>query len=270
MVGIYKITNKINQKSYIGQSVNIESRWLTHKHDSHNIELKQDIESLGLCNFTFEVLEECEANELDIKEKYWIAYFDSFYNGYNKTLGGSGDSNPLGLDYEAIYQSYLETNSMQKTADIFNCSITPVRNAIRQHGIDMSDCSKEKKVEQIDINTLEVIATYSSLAEAGRAVGLTYSAISRVVNGHGTSAAGYYWRLAGTENHLIKKEVKKWKRPIAQCDLETEKILNTFSSASDAARFLGKHPKNGSSPILMACKGKYKHAYGFKWKYLDE
>ena len=112
MVGIYKITNKINQKSYIGQSVNIESRWLTHKHDSHNIELKQDIESLGLCNFTFEVLEECEANELDIKEKYWIAYFDSFYNGYNKTLGGSGDSNPLGLDYEAIYQSYLETNSM--------------------------------------------------------------------------------------------------------------------------------------------------------------
>ena len=134
----------------------------------------------------------------------------------------------------------------------------------------MSDCSKEKKVEQIDINTLEVIATYSSLAEAGRAVGLTYSAISRVVNGHGTSAAGYYWRLAGTENHLIKKEVKKWKRPIAQCDLETEKILNTFSSASDAARFLGKHPKNGSSPILMACKGKYKHAYGFKWKYLDE
>ena len=43
MVGIYKITNKTNNKSYIGQSVNIETHWLKHKNDSHNIELKNDI-----------------------------------------------------------------------------------------------------------------------------------------------------------------------------------------------------------------------------------
>ena len=270
MVGIYKITNKTNQKSYIGQSINIETRWLKHKNDSHNTELKNDIQNLGLQNFTFEILEECDISSLDMREKYWIAYYNTHQNGYNKTAGGSGDSNPLNLDYEAIYQSYLETNSMSATAKIFNCSITPVRNAIRQHGIDKSDCSKEKVVEQIDMNTFEVIATYPSLAEAGKAMGISYSAISRVINGHGTNAAGYYWRLAGAETTTPIKTTKKWKRKIAQCDLETEEILNTFSSAADAARFLNKHPKNGSSPILMACKGQYKQAYGFKWKYIDE
>lgn len=270
MVGIYKITNKTNNKSYIGQSVNIETRWLKHKNDSHNIELKNDIQKLGLQNFTFEVLEECNTNDLDNREKYWISYYDTHQNGYNKTAGGSADSNPLNLDYEAIYQKFLETNSLSKTAEIFNCSVTPVRNAIRQYGIDKSDCCKEKRVEQIDMNTFEVIAIYPSLAEAGKAVGVSYSAISKVINGHGSNAAGYYWRLAGSNTDLPKKETKKWKRQIAQCSLETGETLNTFQSASDAARFLNKHPKNGSSPILMACKGKYKQAYGFKWKYLDE
>lgn len=269
MVGIYKITNKINNKSYIGQSVNIETRWLKHKNDSHNIELKNDIQKLGLQNFTFEVLEECNTNDLDSREKYWISYYDTHQNGYNKTAGGSAGSNPLNLDYEAIYQSFLETNSLSKTAEIFNCSVTPVRNAVRQYGIDKSDCCKEKVVEQIDINTSEVIATYPSLAEAGKAVGVSYSAISRVVNGHGTNAAGYYWRLVGTDSLPIKKEMKKWKRKIGQYDLNTDELLASFNSASDAARSLGKDGKNGGSSIISACKGTYKQAYGYKWKYLD-
>lgn len=269
MVGIYKITNKINNKCYIGYSNNIEKRWCSHRTNPQNPELKQDMEKFGLYNFLFEVLEECSVNELPQKETYWIKYYDSYHTGYNMNSGGSGNGNPLNLDYEAIYQSFLETNSLTKTAEIFNCSVTPVRNAIRQYGIDKSECSKEKIVEQIDINTQQVIATYASLAEAGKAVGVSYSAISRVINGHGTSAAGYYWRLAGTDSLPAKKEIKKWKRKIGQYDLNTDELLASFNSAADAARSLGKDGKNGGSSIISACKGIYKQAYGYIWKYLD-
>lgn len=269
MIGIYKITNKLNQKCYVGQSVNIEQRWAKHRTDSHNLELRNDIQKLGIQNFTFEVLEECKINELDQREKYWIQYFNSYEEGYNLTLGGSGNNNPLNLDYEAIYQRFLETNSMSKTAEEFNCSVTPVRNALRQHGIDYSDVEKEKPVEQIDPITLQVIKVYPSIAEAGKALGVTYSAISLAANGTSQTSCGYYWRFVGETKQFDKKTIKKWKRKIAQYNLDTNELITTFSSAADAARSLGKDGKNGGSQIISACKGIYKQAYGYKWKYLD-
>jgi group I intron endonuclease len=63
MIGIYKITNKITGKSYIGQSVNIETRWSQHKSVSRSYEtldgneLHKDILELGVENFSFEVIE---------------------------------------------------------------------------------------------------------------------------------------------------------------------------------------------------------------------
>ena len=79
MVGIYKITNLINNKAYIGQSINIESRWRHHKADSKN-KLSENYEKIlyrafrkyGIENFSFEVIEQCSIDELDIKEKYCI------------------------------------------------------------------------------------------------------------------------------------------------------------------------------------------------------
>ena len=43
-------------------------------------------------NFIFEVIEECSSNELNQKEKYWINFYNTFYNGYNQTLGGESSS----------------------------------------------------------------------------------------------------------------------------------------------------------------------------------
>ena len=97
MIGIYKITNLINQKSYIGQAVDIESRFRQHKttaynEKSHNYEypLYRAIRKYGLENFSFEVLEECLRSDLNQKEKYWVAKYDTYFNGYNQTLGGDG------------------------------------------------------------------------------------------------------------------------------------------------------------------------------------
>ena len=95
MIGIYKITNLLNEQSYIGLSVNIEKRWNKHKSNYLNKNCKEYEKTLyrafrkhGIENFSFEVIEECEFLELPNREIYWISYYDTFSNGYNETPGG--------------------------------------------------------------------------------------------------------------------------------------------------------------------------------------
>lgn len=97
MIGIYKITNQINNKIYIGQSRDIARRWNRHRNGPFNpnnnqyeCPLYRAIRKYGIENFTFEVIEECDIEFLNEREKYWIAYYNSFdtMNGYNLTAGG--------------------------------------------------------------------------------------------------------------------------------------------------------------------------------------
>ena len=95
MIGIYKITNKLNGHIYIGLSKNIEERWKKHcqKYKNPNDKeykkyLYRAFRKYGIDNFTFEVIEECEEKELCNREIYWISYYDSYANGYNETPGG--------------------------------------------------------------------------------------------------------------------------------------------------------------------------------------
>ena len=98
--GIYKITNLINQKSYIGQSKNIEERWKNHKSDSKSPEkshypLYRAFNKQGIENFKWEILEECPIEKLDEKEIYQIALYNTYEKGYNQTAGGRGTNNAV-------------------------------------------------------------------------------------------------------------------------------------------------------------------------------
>lgn len=99
MTGIYKITNLINGHAYIGQSVNIEKRWKQEIESSNNpndhsyeYPLMRAFRKYGFDNFSFEVIEECKVDELNQKERYWIKIYDTFFHGYNQTLGGDASS----------------------------------------------------------------------------------------------------------------------------------------------------------------------------------
>ena len=74
--GIYKITNKINNKSYIGQSKDIQRRWkehIKHSKDIHDTQvIYLAIRKYGLENFKFSIVEECALESLDEKEIYYI------------------------------------------------------------------------------------------------------------------------------------------------------------------------------------------------------
>ena len=95
VVGIYKITNKVNGKCYIGQSQDIatrfrEHRYLLRQNKYSNKKIQNAWNKYGEENFTFEIIEECMLDELDEKEMKYIKEYDSHYNGYNNTDGGGG------------------------------------------------------------------------------------------------------------------------------------------------------------------------------------
>lgn len=89
MIGIYKITNKTNNKSYIGKSNNIKRRFIEHRNLNHktNDNLKRAFKKYGIENFEFEILEECPIDKLNEKEIYYIA---TLKPEYNCTDGGDG------------------------------------------------------------------------------------------------------------------------------------------------------------------------------------
>lgn len=86
MIGIYKITNLKNGKAYVGQSINIERRWREHCRPSKAYKslITQAIVEDGKENFSFQVLVECEINELNDLELKFIHQFNTLEpNGYN-------------------------------------------------------------------------------------------------------------------------------------------------------------------------------------------
>lgn len=87
--GIYKITNLQNNMCYVGQAVDIASRWKQHIKRGLGAEtptknkLYPIMSSIGVENFSFEVIEECQRSQLNEREDYWQKYFHAIDFGYS-------------------------------------------------------------------------------------------------------------------------------------------------------------------------------------------
>lgn len=87
--GIYKITNIEEGKCYVGQAANIADRWRQHIKRGIGAEaatrnkLYPAMLSLGVENFTFEIVEECDRTLLNEREDYWQDYFYAKEFGYS-------------------------------------------------------------------------------------------------------------------------------------------------------------------------------------------
>ncbi len=128
MIGIYKIQNKQNQKIYIGQSNNIERRLKEHTSPSRYLNSRVPIDwaihFLGKENFTYEVVEECSPEELSSKESYWIKYYKSNTDGYNRNEGGDlqhrGSNNGRAkLTEEEIVEIRTAYNNHEKQREVY-------------------------------------------------------------------------------------------------------------------------------------------------------
>ena len=93
MIGIYKITSP-SSKIYIGQSIDIERRFNSYKNLTHcksQIKLYNSLQKYGSSSHTFEVIEICSLNELNIRERYWQDYYNVIEDGLNCCLTNSNE-----------------------------------------------------------------------------------------------------------------------------------------------------------------------------------
>jgi len=233
---VYKVTNIINQKVYIGQTMmSIRIRWNRHKNHSirknrndYDVKFHRAIRKYGPDNFIVEQLEEFEANDkkslLDLLNKSEIAYiekFDSFNNGYNSTLGGSKGCGRLGK---------LNSQSIK----------------IKQYTEDG-----------------EFIKEWDSIADAARFYNTFDTCIIDCLKGYNKSSAGYVWRYVNDPKNLPIGQIETRKRKIIlQYDLNGN-FIKEWSSIAEIKRVLNIHPGH----IPDVCKGRRNHAFGFVWKY---
>lgn len=123
MIGIYKITHKKTGKSYIGQSNNIERRFKEHCSKSESA-IGQAIKMYGSNSFDFKILEECELNELDDREIYWIEHFNTYKGyGYNCLPGGNLSAGELNnnakLTEEDVKKIRLAYNNHKSRKEVY-------------------------------------------------------------------------------------------------------------------------------------------------------
>lgn len=279
MTGIYKITNKINGKMYIGQSTDIFTRWRQHEQNHRlklsNFAIYRAFEKYGFENFEFSIIEETSVNALDEREKFWIQELhtyvkDPLCNGYNMTLGGEG--NTL-IDIERVCALWLEGKSV---ADIA-CITGHDRSAVRKYLTDCPDYSESEarsrgnrtmwanrgeSVEQYSL-TGEYLDTFANLADAERHTGVNSKNIWCAVSKKAITAGGYQWKYCSDDTILgdVTKKTKKQKQPVVR--VNKDGTTTTYESAAEASRQTGIT----ALQIRKVCQGKGLTAGGYKWYY---
>ena len=289
MIGIYKIENLVNGKKYIGQSVDIEDRWRDHKWLANNsysgkYPLYNAIRKYGLNNFDFSVIEECEINQLNDREIYWIKYYKTFIHqtdsqGYNLTRGGDGNKR---LPQEYVNWFIELWNQGFTTGEIVNITGKDKHTVIqylkwyedsytveesRHRGTISSGKKHKKSIVQYDYLG-RFIANYSSISDAVRILNHTESTLIRSAKLKSKGAFGYYF-IYDDENKednlkkLINMRPRSKSAPIIQLDLNGNFIAYYFSVREGSE-------KTGipMSSINANCGGATKTGHGFIWKYL--
>lgn len=252
---IYKITNNINGKVYIGQTTKkrgfldrypnkgtgIERVYNFYKknknrHEGYNVYLFNSIEKYGFDAFTVDEVFDVafDKNELNQKEMYYIEFFDSFRNGYNSTLGGEGSK---GL-----------------------------------RGLSGKECPVSKSVCQISLDGT-LIKIWDCISDVTKELGIDSSKISCVCRGQRGTTQGYVWVYL--EDYDKNKDYSKKPRArnrtkgvkgVLLLDHDNITILQEFKSVNEAARLLNI----SSGEVSQICLHKRKRKTRFNLIYKDE
>lgn len=267
---IYKVSNIVNDKVYIGKTIEtINTRWTRHKWEAfdvssplYNIHFYRAIRKYGIENFKIEIIEEATNDKLTEREKYWIKQFNSYNDGYNSTLGGEGAIRYEDEDFLELWDKGYGT---QYIADLLGCSVGTAGKRLKllipnyeeenkkRHGRGTSQfLEREKKVH-------ELWDEGKSGIEIKEALNIGKDALKMHLFNYENFDKEEYKR------RTIKENTKRYNKNniIRQLDLEGN-LIATFPSISEAIRQLG--PGHNVSNISSCINGKSKTAYGYKWE----
>lgn len=239
---VYLITNMISGHQYVGfTSLPPKKRWSNGKGYKENVYFYNAIKKYGWNNFKKEILEEnLTQQEAKEKEIFYINKFDTFNNGYNKTLGG--DSGIIHTP-ETKEKISIASKNMSKES----------RLAIAK--------KLSKTVYQYDLDG-NFIKKFPSCSSAGKELNISSAHITAVCNGIRKTIGGFIFKYYKS-NKIKPVENKK----VVQLSKEGF-FIREFENASQASKIL----KIERSKICSICNHypQRQTAGGFKWLFASE
>lgn len=219
--GIYSITSIESGKIYVGRSVAIERRWGDHLRNLYlgqheNKHLQNIYNKYGIRNLNFRVLEVCSEDALAQKEVYWYNELSPEINQMYPDDLSSATEMPILKLHNLTGEVICEYQSIRAAARAEDCAMSLLWTAIHEgrrtalgHVWVFKDTydpitftpvkpnrmyAKMKAVQQLDIDTGEVLRTFACAKDAADEMGVSNSAIKRAIRREKTSA-GYAWRF---------------------------------------------------------------------------
>lgn len=192
-VGIYMIRNRKNNKVYVGCSNNIRKRWYDHKTDLNknehgNEHLQRSWNKYGEDSFEFTVLTECNTEELEDFEQYWMDRLDSFEIGYNQReeagVNIKGEKHPAyqggKTEFECEYcGSLFEKYDRERDKNKFCSRSCHMKD---RHSKNEKDYINSKNLNEQDVKEIKKLLNRSDKTqkEIAKDFSVSTSAISRI------------------------------------------------------------------------------------------
>lgn len=293
ITGIYKITNELNGKYYIGQAEDIYQRFRTHfwaHGDHHNSAIDAAIHKYGLENFTLEILEECPKELLNEREIYWgeqyykgKCYVPDGYNiallgGNQQTIFSCQEVSQYNLDGELI-QTYISYAAAGRAMSI---SAMAIRQAAIRKGTSkgfMWAIGHEPVIEPFKQKIFgnkvyayneerEIELEFKNQADAARYFDISPTAIMYYLNHKiGYVCCKGYYLARENEEPIIRERLKNVcpenGRKIYQYNLQTRNFIKTFNTIKSAAEELQCDTKG----LRNAAKGIQNQSQGYIWSF---
>lgn len=208
MAYIYSITNKINNKKYIGKTCrSVEYRWKEHirtarKNDEQHRTLYKAINKYGVENFIVETIEECASSLVNEREQYWIKHYNTLHNGYNETLGGDG-SFLYDISKEELLECIQQRMTQKDIAHFYGCDEKVIKRFFDDYGIRNKELQQQKQRKEVCTIYNNQQLSFPSQSSAARwliSQGITTATvdsisanIGRCCKGTRTECCGLYW-----------------------------------------------------------------------------
>ena len=295
MIGvIYRVTNQVNGKVYIGQTtVKLSDRWTRHKHPKSGcLRLRNAIAKHGADNFVCEEIQTCAKEDLDTVETALIAEYDSIRTGYNIMAGGQGtriwtDEMRTALSLKMTGRKLSPEHAARNrgvTAPFYGRKHTDESLAL------MRQNNRQVNKMEVDQFTLDgtFVKRHESLTLAAKEVSVKHYTISAACFRENGSCQGFRWKWVVPHKPPAQRDAtrkqgnafrgkhhtdatklslrQKSKSPGFLVDQFTLQgvFVKRWDSLREAADSVNVHVTG----VRKVCNGECKYSKGYLWKWV--
>ena len=275
---IYKITNSVNDKMYVGKTTTtLEHRWKYHIKDAlrkrnFRSKLYSAMEKYGCDKFSISQIEECDNSIINDRERYWIKYYGTVENGYNIMSGGDGNNIITDTEAANMLKLWEQGLTQKEISERIGRNHKAVKRILYANGVTreqilkrQDEVTKGSRVKAVYVYDADgkFIGEYESLITAEKVLGIHHTTIGHVIHGKLAHARG----LRFTDYKVDKLEPitnrRMTKVKVYQYRTNGEYVAS-YESTADASKAVGLKDDHGLRTSCQTCNSL---SGGYQWRY---